>query len=475
MSERLVFNYGTSRGETPQARSPRSGGPTGGASGSVPAEAIGTRERRDWAYVGLMMFTAALYFRPQDMIPILNPVRLAEMTAIFALTALVWGRMSRGLAISRYVPELPGVVGLAIVILATAPFSIWMGGAIGTFTDLYAKVLLIFLLMVNTLTTTRRLEQFTWLIVVALGYIAFRALLDYARGVNMIEYGRVQGSVGGIFKNPNDLALNLVSALPLALSLALRPGRAPRRGLALLSAAFMIGATVVTQSRAGTVGLVVMGAILAAKLVRRKPGVVFAGILVMVMALPLLPDSYVQRVYSITNPSLDDTGSREARRILLREAYQAFLDHPFTGIGAGQFKNYNPEGREEPWRETHNAPLQVAAELGILGVLCFGFLLVRAFLAPWQTRVLLKRAERSARDEGEAGLPSPRERATLDSHQMAMGPAMLAWFVCALFASVAYHWTFYYLLAMAIAPREILRERLGSRARAGHKPAAAAV
>ena len=35
-----------------------------------------------------------------------------------------------------------------------------------------------------------------------------------------------------------------------------------------------------------------------------------------------------------------------------------------------------------------------------------------------------------------------------------MVAGLVGWFVCALFASVAYHWTFYYLLALAVAPRD---------------------
>ena len=49
--------------------------------------------------------------------------------------------------------------------------------------------------------------------------------------------------------------------------------------------------------------------------------------------------------------------------------------HPLTGVGAGQFKNYNPADRLEPWRETHNVLLQIAAELGIFGLLVFLLLL----------------------------------------------------------------------------------------------------
>ena len=43
-----------------------------------------------------------------------------------------------------------------------------------------------------------------------------------------------------------------------------------------------------------------------------------------------------------------------------------------------------------------------------------------------------------------------------------MAAALAGWFFCALFASVAYNWTFYYLLALAIAPREILLDRLAA-------------
>ena len=44
-----------------------------------------------------------------------------------------------------------------------------------------------------------------------------------------------------------------------------------------------------------------------------------------------------------------------------------------------------------------------------------------------------------------------------------MTASIVGWFVCAMFASVAYNWTFYYLLALAVAPRDILTARLASR------------
>jgi putative inorganic carbon (hco3(-)) transporter len=468
VSERLAFGFGTSgrRVEAPDRAqaSLRLVPAPEEAQAEAPARAT-RREQRDWAYLGLLLFTALLYFRPQDTFPPLNGLRLAEIAALIGLAGLFFGRLGRGLPLTRLNPELVGVVAFGGVILLLAPFSIWTGGTIGTFTDLYVKVMLIFLLMVNTLTTPRRLEQFLWLIVLAMGYIAFRAIFDYARGINLIENGRVQGALGGMFRNPNDLALNLVTILPLAVALALRARTSFRRLLALGSAALMIGAVVATHSRSGTVGLAAMVILLAVLLVRRRPRLVLAGGLVLALAVPLTPASYWARVASITDASQDDTGSREARSILMREAWAAFLAHPITGIGAGQFRNYNPEGREEAWRETHNVMLQVAAETGVFGLAVFSFLLVRGTFANRQTRRLLRRAS-GARARGRPAASAPivtrEEAGDLDIYSAAAAAALGGWFVCAFFASVAYHWTFYYVLALAIAPREILRDRLAT-------------
>ena len=478
--ERLVFGYGTSRphGEAPD----RAGSfePSPAPTADPPALAspvVKARlgEPRDWAFIGLMAFTGLLFFRPQDLITPLRVLHLAEIAALFALGALISGRMSRGLAVTRLTPELVGVLAFAFVILATAPFSVWMGGAVGTFTELYAKVVLIFVLMVNTVTSPRRMRQFVWLIVIASGYIGMRAVLDYARGINLVEHGRVQGSIGGMFKNPNDLALNMVAVLPFAVFLVLQPVSILKRALAAFCAAMMLGAIVASQSRSGTVGLAAMTLVLGAQLLKRKPGLVIAVAFAGLLALPALPSSYWQRLESITNEKLDETGSREARSVLLRESFDAFVSHPFTGVGAGQFKNYNPEGREEAWRESHNVVMQVAAELGVAGLAVFFYLVIRAFLAPIQARRLLRAAAPGRRPSRSAAPVEPvaeAEYEMLGLYTAVVTAALAGWFFCALFASVAYHWTFYYLLALAVAPRDYLLARAAA-ARSERRSAAA--
>jgi putative inorganic carbon (hco3(-)) transporter len=474
--ERLVFN-GTSKSDAPAI----SGNRVVAADArrhEPPALSISApREERDWAFIGLMLFTALLFLRPQDVFTPLRALHLAELSALFALGSLVFTRLGRGLPATRFTPELGGVLAFAAVILLTAPFSFWMGGAIGTFTELYVKVVLIFVLMVNTLTTPRRVVQFTWLLVLASGYIGGRAALDYLRGVHLVENGRVQGAVGGMFRNPNDLALNMVAILPLAIFLAMRPLPLVRRGVAALCAVLMLFAIVASQSRSGTVGLAAMIVVLCVVTVQRKPGVVFAMVFAGMLAVPLLPASYRERLASITNKDLDQTGSREARSILLQESFDTFVAHPMTGVGAGQFKNYNPDGRQEAWRESHNVVLQVASELGIFGLLVFGFLLFRGLYAPLQTRRLLRRARAPSRGSAGASAPplEPDVQDLLSLHAATMSAALVGWFVCALFASVAYHWTFYYLLALAVMPRDYLVGRLTTDKQARRAAAARAV
>ena len=447
MTERLTFNYGTGQRhvETRRLDFDRAFG------GPVDARTLEDPARPDWAWRGLLAFTFVLFFRPQDQLPFLMPLHLAEVTAIAALAAMFFQRLQRGETVVPITPEFLGVAALGVVMAVTIPFSIWPGGAFATFSDVFLKILAIFVLMVHALRSPKRIERMTWIILFACGYLGFRAIFDYARGVNLVEGGRVQGSIGGIFRNPNDLALNLVSYLPIAIFAMIEPGSIPKRVWGAIIAFLMVGAVIATQSRSGTIGLAIVIGICALYALLRRPTLVIVGLLLVAVSVPFVPDSYFERMASITDPSKDQSGSREARRILIQESWDTFLQHPVTGVGAGQFKNFNPEGRLEAWRETHNALLQLATELGVLGPLIMLFLVWRGLKAVRHARKMLARAVKA----GTLSASDPAVR-WMRAHLSAMSAGIIGWFICAQFASVAYNWTFYYLLALAAAPRQLL-------------------
>jgi O-antigen ligase len=459
--ERLAFNLGTP-GTVPS----RSVVEAAIARGARPTFATAAyAEPRDWGYRGLMLFTAVLLLRPQDQIRILTPLHLAEICAFLGIAPMLLHRFAHRLPVFRITPETVGLIAFGGVMLATAPFSIWPGGVLSTFADSYLKIIIVFVLMMNTLTTPKRLEQLTFLIIVCCGYIAARAVFDYVRGVHMIESGRVYGSVSGIFGNPNDLALNMVTFLPPAVVIAVGRQSTPmKRAIAAVVCLLMLGAIVVTQSRGGALGLLVMFAALVMLGRKVRPGFGAIAIAVVLCAVPFMPSSFWARMESIVNEDLDRTqftGSREARRVVMQEGLDTFLDYPLTGVGAGQFKNYNPPTRKERWRETHNAVLQVASETGIFGVAAFLFLIVRGAMSAAAARRMLARP-RQDRPDPLRLVMSDSDRRSLYTHTVAMTAGLIGWFVCSLFASVAYNWTFYYLLALIVAARELTRDRLAA-------------
>ena len=122
--------------------------------------------------------------------------------------------------------------------------------------------------------------------------------------------------------------------------------------------------------------------------------------LALLLALPLVPASYWHRLSSITDESQDQTGSREAREMLLRESFTAFLRSPAHRCRSRPVQELRSRaGREQPWRESHNILLQVGAELGILGLSTLLFLIFRAAMC------------RSSRPSGCCGEPAALGRA----------------------------------------------------------------
>src|SRR4051812_8108826 len=175
--ERLAFNTGSTRREvtSPYAMPPSEAAPDIPEAAVAPGVAgkpakKSAVEARDWAFTWTLVFTAVLFLRPQDIFPPLQILHLAELSALAGLLSLITGRLGRGQSLTRMTPEFVGVLLLGAIILVTAPFSVWFGGAVTLFTDQYLKVTLVYLLAVNVLTSPKRIERLTWILVLVITY-----------------------------------------------------------------------------------------------------------------------------------------------------------------------------------------------------------------------------------------------------------------------------------------------------------------
>jgi hypothetical protein len=123
--ERLTFNVGQSRSGPlvvagRDVRAAAQPAPVARATAQVAA----VREKFDWDYLWMLAFTALLFFRPQDQIPGLQVLHLAELTAIADLAAMTVRHLSAGQTIAKVNAEVTNMITLNGIILLTIPFSI---------------------------------------------------------------------------------------------------------------------------------------------------------------------------------------------------------------------------------------------------------------------------------------------------------------------------------------------------------------
>src|SRR5262249_43548936 len=104
-------------------------------------------------------------------------------------------------------------------------------------------------------------------------------------------------------------------------------------------------------------------------------GVVAGLVVVMLIGLPLLPASYVERLGTITDITTDTTGSAEERWADTFSALRIVARTPIIGAGVGQNSLALNEERGKHWAAIHNVYLEYAVDLGLPGLCLFVVLL----------------------------------------------------------------------------------------------------
>ena len=173
-------------------------------------------------YIGLYLFSILVLFRPYEIIPSLS---FLSATAFYfaAATLLVYipTQLSTEGSLTVFSTEVKAILALTFIALLTMPVSKDVPTAWETFNDPFIKVVLMFIVMVNVLRTRRRLMGLIWLSLAIGIYLSYTALNMYLRGELNAEGYRVAVEIGGMFGNPNDMALHFVIMTPIALCLGL--------------------------------------------------------------------------------------------------------------------------------------------------------------------------------------------------------------------------------------------------------------
>jgi hypothetical protein len=207
-------------------------------------------------FAGLFLFSFFVLFRPYELFTPLGflsatPFYIAAITVAFYLPSQLFTEGN----ISHFSTEVKAVVALTLLGLVTIPLAKSAGTAWETFNDIFIKAILMFVVMVNVIRTRTRLMAMMWLSLSVGLFLSYTAVTMYLNGDLNAEGYRVSVKVGGMFGNPNDLALHVVTMMPLAIALGLASKKKWQKILYFVMTLFFIGAVAVTYSRGGFFGL----------------------------------------------------------------------------------------------------------------------------------------------------------------------------------------------------------------------------
>ncbi len=395
------------------------------------------RRGHTFSYAGIFLFTFILYFRPYELFPALSGFSsMALVAALLTLAIFVPTQVSLEGNLTARPREVNLLLLLAAAALLSIPFALAPGEAWATFNESFLKAVIMFIVMINVLRTEARLKGLIWISVGVGCLLSLNALDNYRAGNFTVEGYRVEGNLGGMFGNPNDLALHLVTMIPLAVALMMMARNIAVKMMYATFAVLMVSGTVVTFSRGGFLGLLFSGAVLAWKFGRGKRlTVMVLSIIVVATFIALAPGNYGLRLLSLFDSNLDAVGSSSARRELLIRSIIVALRNPLTGVGMGNFHIVSI--REHV---SHNAYTEVAAELGMAALAFYTLFIVTPLKRLWQIEKETFETRRQSR-----------------FYYLAVGiqASLVAYMVGSFFGSVAYQWYVYYLVAYAVGLRRI--------------------
>ena len=389
------------------------------------------------AYAGLILFTVLLYVRPNDLLPI-GTFPIVKIMTIGTLIAFFVERLLTGGPLSVMPRPFTYLLALAGLVLVSMPFGLDPSHSFTAFTDVFLKTLLVFLLMINVVTSFRRLLLVMEVTILSAAFVAVISLSDFMQGKNLVEGTRATGAVGGIFGNPNDLALAMNVLLPVAVGLALSRPHLFTKLLYWGCATLLTLISVVTYSRAGLVTMFVSGVFLLVKVGRRYPAAWVVGGLATAAILVTSPGR-IFTLFEGTTGTLSAAGSATARWELVKRGIEAAGANPFRwmfGVGLDNFSIVSIHDQV-----THNSFLQVFNDVGLPAMIFYTLFVVSVF----RITGAIGERYRKARGHRQVWLTV-----------ITIQTSLVAYVVGSLFASVAFYWYLYYPAAFAVCLQQIL-------------------
>ena len=333
-------------------------------------------------YLGLLVLIAIHFIQPGELLPALDVIHIERSYAIALLVVFVLRRLTtpgRPLLSNRLVLASLLLVGSAFL---SIPFAVWRGGAFAQTTELIKDVILLVLIF-GLVDTNARMSKVLWLMVGLFAWFAGSALIAYAHGQISLQerIGRAEG-INSMAGGPNELAGLILALLPFLIALLRSTHSILIRLLLLACGSLGLAALVLTGARTGMLALIIVGAYYVLR--SRLKIVWFLACVALACIIWIgMPQAYRDRYLTVkqyaSGGKLD--ASNELRLRVWKAGWRMLLDHPILGVGAGQFPTAYGTSyvgvAHVAWMNPHNLFLQVACELGVVGLIVFIYFVIQ--------------------------------------------------------------------------------------------------
>lgn len=365
-----------------------------------------------------------IMIRPQEFVDWMKGWPILDFLAFFCLAGVFLEGSIQAVKFKRS-PLNTMVIFFWFAIPISLLAQLWFGGAL-TYFNAFAKVIIVYLMVIFTVDSMKRVKIFVWAMVGLSGLLALQAAMLFFTGKGLfggkaiIEHGVFRARGIGIFEDPNDLALNIITWVPFLLPKFHKPFMSRNSIIAFILLLLSVAGVYFTRSRGGMLGL---GAVMAFYFYRRV-GWFFslAPIVVLVLVLLTMP-----RMGGVDT----EGGSGRTRMEHWSAGMTMFKSHPVFGVGYLRFGEFHPY-------TAHNSFILVLAEMGFMGI----FIWVSMFYCSFREISLMRAL--------------PRPPPYLDSLLNSLQAALVGWLVSASFLSQSYKHLSFIVMALVVATMNAL-------------------
>ncbi|MGI8632802.1 MAG: O-antigen ligase family protein [Solirubrobacterales bacterium] len=301
---------------------------------------------------------------------------LSPAEAVFAAVGATW--VARRL-LNGQLPVLrtPLTLPIGLLLVAMVPGAL-LGADPATTIKILVNWTLFFLMfqMIAAEGSAAYVRRLMFVLVIVGGVVGIIAAVQgIAAGPQEITQGPIEGRAQGSFAQPNILATFLALALPATLVVGLT-GPLHRRPVALACFVTVCAGLSLSLSRGGL--FAAMGALVILLLLPqfRRAALALAAVFLVIGVVAGNPFGDVQQAGSLVErlQSVESSAQTNPRVALWKGTPAVIADHPFFGVGAGQFQTVAPRyrliepGTYVPFEHAHNIVLAIASEQGLIGL-----------------------------------------------------------------------------------------------------------